>query len=141
MKGSQLSSIVKISEEMILRQALNMYHGQNRSAPDYRGAMRLFQGALLKTNAVANFYLGRMFERGLGVKRNGNRACIYYDVSSKLGFLPAKFELAEFHYLGRVIGRKDKRLGLKLFRESAKEGYEPSIERLMIMKLLAAITT
>jgi hypothetical protein len=64
---------------------------------DYSTALTLFQKMSIKDDPVSNFYLGVMFELGLGVETNIPKAIHYYRLSAARGDVDAKSSLADIY--------------------------------------------
>jgi len=93
------------------------YFQRHLTYTDYKFALKYFQKA--KTNK-SFYYLGKMYELGLGVEKNIPKAIRYYNMSNTK---EAKYELAKFYLNGKYV-LKDRKNGLKLLKESAKAGYD-----------------
>jgi hypothetical protein len=61
---------------------------------DYTTAKNLFQKMSPMGNSTANYYLGGMYEFGLGVEKNKAKAVRYYRISAARGDMNAKRRLA-----------------------------------------------
>jgi len=84
---------------------------------DYIIAMKYFQKAKTKQSF---YFIGKMYLEGLGVNKNISKALRYFNLSNTK---EAKYELAKLYLEGKYV-LKDKKLALKLLRDSAKAGYE-----------------
>jgi len=93
---------------------------------DYILAMKYFKKAKTKQSF---YYIGKMYQNALGVKRNIKEAIRYYKLSNTK---EAKYDLAKMYLDGKYI-LKDPKVALKLLKESAKEGYEKA--QLLLGKL------
>jgi TPR repeat protein len=83
---------------------------------DYKHAYEYFKKA--KT-PKSYYYIAKMYQKGLWVKKDINEAIRYYKLSNTK---EAKYELAKLYIEGKDI-LKNPKIGLKLLKESAKEGY------------------
>jgi len=102
------------------------YYKRHLTYTDYILAMKYLKKA--KTNK-AYYYIGKMYQNGLGVKQNINEAIRYYKLSNTK---EAKYELAKMYIDGKYV-LKNPKLALKLLKSSAKEGYDKA--QLLLGKL------
>ncbi len=70
----------------------------------YEFAYRIFK-AEAGTDAEAQYYLGRMFAEGLGIKQNQQRAIRWYLKAADADHVDAQFALGELFTRGRDIGK------------------------------------
>jgi len=89
---------------------------------DYKRALKLWQELAARKDPVAQFSLGVMFERGLGVNADALEAVRYYRASAAGGFAPAQFNLGAAYESGRGV---DKNLGeaARWWRKAADQGF------------------
>lgn len=69
-------------------------------AGDFNAALKKFQPAAKAGNAEAAFWIGRIYEDGLGVKKNTNTAVGWYEKAAKGGRTDAKLQLGEIYFQG-----------------------------------------
>ncbi len=91
------------------------------NAGDVKGAAADFASAYDAGDAEGAFYLGRLFELGLGTERDEMRAANLYSAASDKGSLRAKTRLGLMYHEGRVLLR-DYAQGTKLLCEAADGG-------------------
>ena len=88
---------------------------------DYEKAHRLIFPLASKGNAVAQFFLGTMYDQGKGVPHNPMIAFKWYSLSAELGYSRAQFNLAEMYREG-FITAQDFKKALKWYRLAAEQG-------------------
>jgi len=91
------------------------YYKRHLTYTDYKLAMKYLKKA--KT-PKSYYYIAKMYENGLGVKKDINEAIRYYKLSNTK---EAKYELAKYYLEGKYL-LKDPKIAIKLLKESAKEG-------------------
>lgn len=69
-------------------------------------------------NAMANYYLGKMYLYGYGHLKNNNLALKYLEKSAELGYLPAQNIMARYY----LLVANDKEKALKWFKQAADQG-------------------
>jgi TPR repeat protein len=60
--------------------------------------------------------LGLMYEKGLGVEKNINKAIDWYAKAAGKGFADAEYRLGEIYYLGQEVNREVKRDPVRAYR-------------------------
>ena len=93
------------------------YYQRHLTYTDYILAAKYLTKA--KT-ANANYYLGKLYEKGLGVKQNINKALNYYKISNTK---EANFALSNLYLKGKYI-LKNPKLAILYLKKSAKQGYD-----------------
>ena len=83
------------SPEKLVEQGRNYYNYEN-----YAEAMICFEKAANKNNAEAQYYIGDMYDNGLGVEKDSELAADWYLKSAKNGFGNAQNDLAVMYYTG-----------------------------------------
>lgn len=91
------------------------------NAGDVKGAAADFAAAYDAGDAEGAFYLGRLFELGLGTERDEMRAANLYSAAAEKGSLRAKTRLGLMYHEGRVLLR-DYTEGTRLLCEAADGG-------------------
>ena len=86
---------------------------------DYPAALKEFQASAANGNSEAQFYLGQMYVRGLGVNQSDTEAQRWFRSSAELGNGKAQFNLGLMYYSGQGI-RKDMELAYFWFLLSIK---------------------
>ena len=92
------------------------YYDKHLTFTDYELAYNYFQSA---NTPKANYYLAKMYEKGLGVDVNMDEAIRYYKLSNTK---EANFELAKIYLEGKYP-LKNPKIGLELLKSSANAGY------------------
>jgi TPR repeat protein len=93
------------------------YFEKHLTYSNYETAFKYFKKAKTPNSY---YYLGKMYQNGLGVKENISEAIRYYKLADTK---EAKFELAKLYIDGKYV-LKTHKLGLKLLKDSAKSGYD-----------------
>ncbi len=88
---------------------------------DYQTAARLLGSLARKGNPVAQFRLGVLYLRGLGVKRNFKRAAAWFRRAAVQGNVRAMVNLGTLHASGRGV-RKSNTAAFQWFRRAALRG-------------------
>lgn len=73
---------------------------------------------------VAQYYLGRMYEKAQGVSRDFEVALSWYRKSARQGFAPSEYRLAIAYHYGVGGVRADDAEALKWLRRAAENGYK-----------------
>lgn len=73
----------------------------------------------------AQYEVALMFAKGLGVKKNTNKAIKWYKEAAKQGHPEASFNLGIIYYKGKGV-LQDKTKALKWFKKSAAQGHDKS---------------
>jgi TPR repeat protein len=89
------------------REAKTMYSKGNfqYGEKDYRKAMMWYSRASKNDYAPANYKLGMIYSRGLGIPINSRTAAKWYTKSAKQGYHPAQYELGKMYERGRGVSR------------------------------------
>ena len=74
-------------------------------------------------SAEAQFELAQLYEKGLGVTQDFDRAFDLYDQSAKQGFADALNDLGFIYYQGGLNVTRDPKLGLEYFQKAADERH------------------
>lgn len=88
---------------------------------NYEQALRLWLPLAEKDNADAQYNLGILFQKGLGVEKNPKTAFIWYKRASANGNTDAMYNLGIMYNKGRVVYRSPKDAA-KWWEKSAKLG-------------------
>jgi len=106
----------------ILAQASELEDGfQAFSAGNYEQALRLWLPLAEKDNDKAQYNLGILYNKGLGVEKNEKTAFIWYKRASANGNTDAMYNLALMYNQGRVIYRSPKD-AFKWWKKAAELG-------------------
>ena len=74
---------------------------------EYTKAFQLFLEEAKKGDAEAEFWVGRCYDRGEGVRKNYQAALEWYSRSAEQGYFKAQHNLAILYYEGKGIKRDD----------------------------------
>ena len=88
---------------------------------DYTLAIKIFEDLDSKGNLKASYNLGHMYENGLGVKKDFNKAIEYYEKASKKGLKEAQEFMALYYEKN-----KDFQKAIDLFDSACNSGLEYS---------------
>lgn len=97
------------------------------------GAFRWYMRAALLGCAEAQFSVGFMFTRGIGVPENPARAAAWYAKAAAAGRPNAQNNLALLYLSGTGV-RRDRRRALQLLRQAAAQGHETAVHNLAVLK-------
>lgn len=100
-------------------QALAAYQAKN-----YREAMRLYKPLAEQGDAEAAFYVGRMYEKGDGVRKDEREVVKWYRKSAEGGYAPAQYRVAVGYAYGFAGLPKDQDEATKWLRRSAEGGHK-----------------
>jgi len=89
---------------------------------DYERALSLWQQRAAKNDPVAQFSIGVMYERGLGVAVDTAEAVRYYRTAAKAGFAAAQFNLGAAYESGRGL-EKSLPQAAHWWRQAADQGF------------------
>jgi uncharacterized protein len=93
-------------------------------AKNYREALRLFQPLAEKGDAEAQYYVGRMYEKGQGVSKDQEQVVKWYTLAAQNGHAGAQYRLAVGHAYGFAgLERDEQEAGMWLQR-SAEGGHK-----------------
>jgi TPR repeat protein len=102
------------------------YFKRHLTYTDYQFALKYFQKA---GNLQAKYYLGLLYEKGLGVKQNITKAIRYLEESKTP---EADYTLANLYLNGKYV-LKNPHKAISLLQDSAKAGYSKA--QLLLGKL------
>ncbi len=100
-------------------EALAAYHQQN-----YREAMRLFRPLAEQGDPQAQYYIGRMYEKGEGVHKDPDQVRRWYRRSAEAGYAPAQYRMAVGYAYGLAGLPRDHGEAVKWLRKSGEGGYK-----------------
>jgi len=89
---------------------------------DYGTALHAWQPLAQRGNAVAQNWLGRMYQQGLGVHKDEMEAVRLYRQAAAQGYAAAQSNLGFMYAEGRGVA-KDETEAVRLFRQAAAQGY------------------
>lgn len=87
----------------------------------YRGSARWFSQAARGGNALAEFNLGVLYDKGLGVDRNESQAARWYRKAAQQGFADAQYNLASLYEHGLGVAQ-DRQEAVRWYRAAAEQG-------------------
>ena len=93
------------------------------NARRYESAFEGFSEYAKMGNATAQYYLGKMYEDGLGVSQDYIKAVEWYRKSAEQGYAKAQYNLSIMYYLGKGVS-KDFDKYLEWYRKSVKQSAE-----------------
>lgn len=89
----------------------------------YREAMRLFRPLAEQGDPQAQYYVGRMYEKGEGVRKDSDQVRRWYRRSAEAGYAPAQYRVAVGYAYGLAGLPRDHGEAVKWLRKSAEGGY------------------
>ncbi len=88
---------------------------------DYKKAFKLFQPLARKGNAVAQYNLGAMYDKGQGIAQNYTEAIKWYRKAADQGDIEAQYNMGGMYQVGVGI-EKDFKEAIKWYRKAADQG-------------------
>ena len=76
---------------------------------DYIKAFKIFEKFANKNNPIAQYYLGKMYEKADFVDKDIDKAIFYYEEASKKNHADAAFALAMIYHRGKGVEKDDER--------------------------------
>jgi len=93
---------------------------------DYQGAYAVFNHPEISKNATAAYYLGIMYNRGIGVQRSISLALMYYTLSAEQGYVKSMGFLGDLYSNGGIgtssLVQVNKSEAFKWYRKAAEQG-------------------
>lgn len=99
---------------------------------DYKKALSVWTPLANKGNASAQYNLGVMYEKGIGVDQDYKEVAKWYKLSAKQGHALAQYNLGTMYYKGRGI-EVNKTESYNLWKASSKQGHQNSKVSLEIL--------
>lgn len=93
-------------------------------AKNYREAMRLYRLSAEKGDAESQYYVGRMYEKGEGVRKDHGEMAKWYRKSADGGYPAAQYRVAVGYAYGLAGLSKDPDEAVKWLRRSAEGGHK-----------------
>jgi uncharacterized protein len=118
--GCATSQAPTRGQRMMLEPAWNA-----AAAGDYATALRVYQRAADGGVPIAQYQLGRMYEKGTGTAQSDAEAARWYQAAAASGYLQAQSALAKLYEMGRGVAKNEAK-ALELYRAVAE--YERSAE-------------
>ncbi|GBC38035.2 kinase-like domain-containing protein [Rhizophagus irregularis DAOM 181602=DAOM 197198] len=110
------------SSKYIFFRGFLYYNGIIIIEKDEDKAIRLFSKASKDNYPIAQFYLGKCYENGNGIKKDNFKAFKYYEKASISGNKVVQFNLGRCYLCGIGI-EKDYDKSIEWFEKSASQGY------------------
>jgi localization factor PodJL len=112
--------------------AARLAEGKGSTEQDIKEAMRWYERSAASGFAMAQFRLGTLYERGLGVKADIERAKVWYTRAAEQGNVKAMHNLAVI-IASRSGDKADYNLAAKWFQEAAARGLADSQFNLAVL--------
>lgn len=93
-------------------------------ARNYREALRLFRPLAEQGDVRAQYYLGRMYEKGQGVREDVGQARLWYARAAEGGHAPAQYRVAAAYAFGLGGLERDHAAATLWLQRSAEGGYK-----------------
>jgi uncharacterized protein len=100
-------------------QALAAYEAKN-----YREAMHLFRPLAEQGDRDAQYYVGRMYEKGQGVRKDAREVVTWYRRAAEGGHAAAQYRLAVGYAFGFAGLPHNDKAAVEWLRKSAEGGYK-----------------
>ena len=127
-----MPQLLAIADTNVLAQAVlgSIYlRGLGGNAVDYGAALKWYEKAAQKGDAVAQVTVGSMYHNGQGVKQNFAIARQWFEKAAQQGHPGAQYILAGMYYDGRGV-KQDFALARQWYEKAAAQGYAPANKRL-----------
>ena len=95
----------------------------------YSEALEPLRRSALAGHPGAQFYLGRMYMSGMGVRKSPREAFRWFTIASSRGHAMAQLALGGF-YSGGFVARRDDERAIALYRRAAEQGWAAAMFRL-----------
>ncbi|MEN8118097.1 MAG: T9SS type A sorting domain-containing protein [Bacteroidota bacterium] len=116
---TQLTPSVKDPEVWkLVTEGVNYLSGAKGYEKDYELAFSLFEQAALENEPIAQFFLGKMFEQGLGVEKNLQKAIKYFQISADNDNNASLLELGKVYKNGNGVKQNFKN-AVRYFKKSS----------------------
>ena len=100
-----------------------LYLSGDTFTKDYNKARNYFLEATKKNDAVAQYNMGSIYYSGYGVLNNLDVAFEWYTKSANQGYALAQYMLGEMYYKGSEAVKRNKKKGISLMQEAARQGF------------------
>ncbi len=90
------------------------------SAANYQTSLKIWQPRADAGEVEAQYYVGRIYDTGLGRAPDAALAALWYKRASEKGHMAATTALAGLYEKGSIDGRADQKLALDLYRKAAQ---------------------
>jgi localization factor PodJL len=121
-----LSDAVEAGEPRALYEMAGRLADPNNPARDLGGAAQLYERAAGKGFAPAQYRLGSMYEKGLGVPKDLRLAKTWYERAADKGNIKAMHNMAVLFAEGAIEGKADYATATQWFRLAAEHGLRDS---------------
>ena len=101
-------------------------------AGDYETARRHWAPGTAHYDLAALRNMGHLYRKGLGVKRNPEKARRFYEKAAEKGFAPAQFNLGLMYVDADGIPA-DRATGMAWLQKAAAAGYQPAAVHLRLL--------
>lgn len=105
----------------------------NSPPADLKAAAQLYQSAAAKGFAPAQYRLGSMYEKGIGVDKDIAMAKSWYERAAAKGNIKAMHNMAVLYAEGAIDGKPDYGMAGQWFRQAAEHGLRDSQFNLAIL--------
>ena len=99
---------------------------------EFQEAFQIIKVEAEKGNAEAQFYLGKMLNRGEGTKRNLQEAVYWYQKGASQGNPKAMYNLAYLYAYGEGVEKNPKK-AVELYSQAAEKGLPMAQYNLSLM--------
>lgn len=106
---------------------------------DYAAAHQEFSRLAARNNGGAQYYLGLMYDQGLGVTENPDLARNWYVLAARNGYADAQYKVGSMNEFGHLVLR-DPNAALIWYRESASQGHRLAARRVEELERKMATT-
>lgn len=109
-------------EEVVTPEMVAQNAGSAFNRGDYAEAFSLYTQAANDGNSYSQCMLGYMYENGVGVTRDLDRAVSWYEKAAYQGLKEAQFNLGNMYYMGKGV-TQNKETARSWWRKAADQGY------------------
>jgi len=126
-----VSLVIGLSAYQSAWGAINEARGK-RERGDYSTELKVWRPLAEQGDAEAQYNLGVMYERGLGVSRDYIKSVKWYRKAAEQGYAKAESSLGQRYYYGEGVPQNN-REAVKWFRKAAEQGHATGQLRLGVM--------
>ena len=94
---------------------------------DYKAGLVIFEDLASKNDAIAQYYLGKMYANGFGVKKDYLKAKYWYEKAAAKGFAEAQNSLGVLYDYGYGV-KQDRKIAKKWFNKACNAGSDMACE-------------
>ncbi len=99
------------------------------TSKNYEEAFNLFINASKKNHILAQYYVGRCYEKGYGIKKNETLAFKYIEQIGKKDFVERQVRIGYYYQNGIGI-KKDLKMAIYWYEKSAEQGHQKAQNKL-----------